>query len=152
MNEMFSKQNIKTGLVFGVPVAIISFLGFIPFIGWFLGIFTWLILLCGGYVVIMIKGGSKEKLSEVITNSIMAAIPAAGVIIIGIVLSSVISALLYNSWFTFIVGTIVSIVASVIETTVLFVAGSIFAVYFPEDKLAPGLRDLFVKAKEFILN
>lgn len=159
MNDLMSKGNMKLGATFGVPAGVLTLLSFIPCIGWAFNIVAWLIILAGGYVTVMVKGGSKDKMSEVLKNSMMASIPAAVIVAIGSAVSSVLGTLFFfpriayfdigPSITDFILPAVIAFVVAVIWVVVMFMVGSFIGVYYTEDKLPSNVRDLLNKFKSY---
>ncbi len=159
MNDLMSKSNLKLGATFGVPAGVLALLSFIPCIGWAFNIVAWLVILAGGYVTVMVKGGTKDQMSMVLKNSMMASIPAAVIVAVGSALSSVLGTLFFfpriayfdigPSISDFIVPAVIAFVIAVVWVVVMFMVGSFVGVYVPETSLPSNVRDLLNRFKAY---
>jgi hypothetical protein len=161
-DSLFSKQNVKFGLYVGVVAGILAFLSFIPCLGFILSIVSWVVLLVAGYMTVVIKGGSKDKIADVIKNAVtLSLIPAAIVAIAG-ALSGVVGTLVFYPRVTFLdIGPTIAdymitggfgFVGGAITVVFMFVFGAILAAYYPETKLPAGSRDMLNKFKAMVMN
>lgn len=159
MDDLVSKGNIKLGATFGVPAGVLTLLSFIPCIGWAFNVVAWLVIVAGGYVTVMVKGGTKENMSNVIKNSLMASLPAAVIVAVASAVSSVLGTLFFYpriayfdigpSLTDFIIPAIIAFIVAVIWVVVMFIVGSAVGVYVTEDKLPSNVRDLLGKFKAY---
>ncbi|MEP7103624.1 MAG: hypothetical protein ABI721_02875 [Candidatus Dojkabacteria bacterium] len=159
MKDLLSKANMKLGATFGVPAAVLTLLSFIPCLGWIFSVVSWVVLLVGGYVTVMVRGGSKEQMSTAIKNSLFASIPAAILVGVASAISSVLSTLFFfpriayfdigPSITDFIVPAVIGLVFSGLWVVVMFLVGSAISVYYPETNLPSNIRDMLNKFKGF---
>lgn len=163
MNDsLLSKQNVKFGLTFGIPAGVLTVLSFIPCLGWVLNIIGWMIVFLGGYVVVMIKGGSKERMADAFRNAFMMSLIPALVVGLANALAGVIGVLFFFPRVAFLdIGPAfgdyffsggVGFVSAFIWVILFFILGSFLAVYYPETKLPTGLRDILNKFKSMAVS
>ncbi|MEO6729489.1 MAG: hypothetical protein ABIM99_06230 [Candidatus Dojkabacteria bacterium] len=159
MNDLMSKANMKLGGTFGLVAAVLVLLSFIPCIGFVFSIVAGLVLLAGGYVVVMVKGGTKDQLSPVLKNSLIASIPAAVVYAIAAAVSSILSTLFFfpriayfdigPSIADFLIGAAGGFIGGAIWVVIAFLIGSFVGVYVPETSLPSSIRDILNKFKAY---
>lgn len=159
MNDLMSKANLKLGATFGVPAGILILLSFIPCIGWAFSLVAWAVIVAGGYVTVMVRGGTKDQMSMVLKNAVIAALPAVVIVAIAGALSSVLGTLFFfpripyfdigPSLMDFVLGAVGAVVWSLIWVLIAFIMGSVIGVYVPESGLPSNIRDLLAKFKNF---
>lgn len=159
-SSLFSKQNVKFGLYIGVLAGVLEVLTFIPCLGFILGIIAWMVLGFGGYMTVVVKGGSKEKIGDVIKNALTLSIIPTVVVAIAGALAGIIGTLIFFPRVTFLdIGPSISdfifaggfgFVGAAIMVVFMFFFGAILSAYYPESKLPAGTRDMINKFKAMI--
>lgn len=173
MNDIFTKRQIKIGLLFGgIVVAFNLVLGiintFIPVlvcITWVLYGLVWVVLFAGGYANGHTEGFTKETMANNLKKAIGAGLFAAiavGILggIITIILSlfpRTVSYLGYSYTYTdftvlgAILGFIGSVVGALISSLFWFIVGGLAYAYYPASRLPANVSAMFDKVKAFAM-
>lgn len=167
MNEvkpasLMPKPVVKGGLVAGGAAAVLAFLGLIPVLGFFFGFLNWIVAFVAGYVIVAATGGTKEKIADVVKNSIIAGLVISLVAGIASGVASILNGLIFSrvsifgvyinptigDFVTWFIGSFIW--AVIIFTFWTFLGGLVYP-YFDSSKLPESLRSLLDKAKRFLL-
>jgi len=166
MTEIFTKQTMRVGLLFGGLVAavtlVLDIINLIPFlicITWVLYLVNWVFLLVGGYVNGYVHGFTKENMSSNLKKAIGAGLWAA--LIMGVlngILAVVFLFVTPTAYFGYVASPgILSIVSTLIGTVVgalisglfWFIVGGIVYPYYPVSNLPASIVRFFDRVKAF---
>jgi len=155
--NMFPKQVVKLGILFGVILAVLNLLNIvfnlIPILGILLslmfGVVAFLISIAAGYVTVNALNIKKENLSDAIMKTLSVGL------IIGIIsgiaagIAGIVSSLILYSQYNFFTSpTIVTyvfsfvgaVIASVILSVLWSILGGVLGTYYPSTNLPAGVK------------